>query len=164
MREVAEQEGQGHSHSNNNISDGRQSEKKSRMMDSLAKTKVAHAPTAPALTAAQKEFIAQNNTKQQGATQLQKPCNCRNSRCLKLYCECFASGIYCSPERCNCNPCQNNSLFEAIRQNAVTATLEKTPNAFRPKINTQLTKKGQKVPQQNASQVTPEETNQGSDA
>eukprot|EP00966_Prymnesium_polylepis_P296506 6850012-Prymnesium_polylepis.1 len=24
-----------------------------------------------------------------------KQCNCRNSRCLKLYCECFASGQYC---------------------------------------------------------------------
>jgi hypothetical protein len=24
-----------------------------------------------------------------------KHCNCKNSRCLKLYCECFASGRYC---------------------------------------------------------------------
>mmetsp|Transcript_11746 Transcript_11746/g.14874 ORF Transcript_11746/g.14874 Transcript_11746/m.14874 type:complete len:197 (-) Transcript_11746:796-1386(-) len=65
-----------------------------------------------------------------------KPCNCRNSRCLKLYCECFASGIYCAPDRCNCNPCQNNSLFESVRQSAVQQTLDKSPNAFRPKINT----------------------------
>jgi hypothetical protein len=24
-----------------------------------------------------------------------KPCNCKNSKCLKLYCECFAAGVYC---------------------------------------------------------------------
>lgn len=29
-----------------------------------------------------------------------KSCNCKNSRCLKLYCECFASGNYC--DNCNC--------------------------------------------------------------
>lgn len=29
-----------------------------------------------------------------------KLCNCKNSRCLKLYCECFASGVYVpSPRR-----------------------------------------------------------------
>ena len=48
-----------------------------------------------------------------------KPCNCRNSKCLKLYCECFASGFYCQPGKCNCNPCNNNSNFESIRQSAV---------------------------------------------
>ena len=26
---------------------------------------------------------------------VKKHCNCKNSRCLKLYCECFASGRYC---------------------------------------------------------------------
>lgn len=29
------------------------------------------------------------------APQRRKPCNCKNSRCLKLYCECFAAGVYC---------------------------------------------------------------------
>uniref|UniRef100_A0A7S0X557 CRC domain-containing protein n=1 Tax=Mantoniella antarctica TaxID=81844 RepID=A0A7S0X557_9CHLO len=61
-----------------------------------------------------------------------KNCNCRNSRCLKLYCECFASGLHC--ERCNCTNCCNNLENAAIRQEAVEATLERNPNAFRPKI------------------------------
>ena len=30
-----------------------------------------------------------------GHLQAKKHCNCKNSRCLKLYCECFASGRYC---------------------------------------------------------------------
>ncbi|XP_052111802.1 protein tesmin/TSO1-like CXC 5 isoform X2 [Arachis duranensis] len=61
-----------------------------------------------------------------------KQCNCKNSRCLKLYCECFASGMYC--DGCNCTNCQNNVDNEAARQEAVGLTLERNPNAFRPKI------------------------------
>jgi hypothetical protein len=32
-----------------------------------------------------------------------KPCNCKNSKCLKLYCECFAAGVYCEVCLCLCN-------------------------------------------------------------
>uniref|UniRef100_A0A5B7A2I4 CRC domain-containing protein n=1 Tax=Davidia involucrata TaxID=16924 RepID=A0A5B7A2I4_DAVIN len=67
-----------------------------------------------------------------GTPKKQKQCNCKNSRCLKLYCECFASGIYC--DGCNCANCHNNVEHEAARQEAVGATLERNPNAFRPKI------------------------------
>nr|GME18921.1 Protein tesmin/TSO1-like CXC 5 [Ipomoea batatas] len=51
---------------------------------------------------------------------------------MKLYCECFASGIYC--DGCNCVNCHNNVENEAARREAVEATLERNPNAFRPKI------------------------------
>lgn len=53
--------------------------------------------------------------------------------CVCRYCECFASGHYCGPE-CNCQGCCNNAENEATRQEAVEATLERNPNAFRPKI------------------------------
>ncbi|XP_010915853.1 protein tesmin/TSO1-like CXC 5 [Elaeis guineensis] len=68
-----------------------------------------------------------------GTPKKQKQCNCKNSRCLKLYCECFASGLYC--DGCNCVNCCNNVENEAARQEAVEATLERNPNAFRPKID-----------------------------
>ncbi|KAG2713117.1 hypothetical protein I3760_04G160000 [Carya illinoinensis] len=67
-----------------------------------------------------------------GTPKKQKQCNCKHSRCLKLYCECFASGIYC--DGCNCVNCYNNVENEAARREAVEATLERNPNAFRPKI------------------------------
>ena len=106
-----------------------------------------------------------------------KQCNCKNSRCLKLYCECFASGQYCEPGSCNCLNCFNNRVSalrffglarpgancrgsacfefefskfklgrarstaflceqesEQLRAEAVEATLERNPAAFRPKI------------------------------
>ena len=102
-----------------------------------------------------------------------KQCNCKNSKCLKLYCECFAARVYC--ENCNCVGCcntkarnflhtllhhfqlafstssldssQTSHLFvlvliyshqatDAMVQKAVTATLERNPTAFRPKICT----------------------------
>ncbi|KAJ7973841.1 protein tesmin/TSO1-like CXC 5 [Quillaja saponaria] len=67
-----------------------------------------------------------------GTPRKQKQCNCKHSKCLKLYCECFASGIYC--DGCNCINCYNNVDNEAARREAVEATLERNPNAFRPKI------------------------------
>ncbi|KAJ0263088.1 CRC domain-containing protein [Hirschfeldia incana] len=67
-----------------------------------------------------------------GTPQKKKHCNCKHSRCLKLYCECFASGTYC--DGCNCINCFNNVDHETARRNAVEATLERNPNAFRPKI------------------------------
>ncbi|KAG7384822.1 hypothetical protein PHYPSEUDO_002208 [Phytophthora pseudosyringae] len=61
------------------------------------------------------------------------PCNCKKSKCLKLYCECFASGGYCD-ESCNCLDCANTTATEDIRQQAIASRLEKNPNAFKPKI------------------------------
>ncbi|XP_057764663.1 protein tesmin/TSO1-like CXC 5 isoform X2 [Salvia miltiorrhiza] len=67
-----------------------------------------------------------------GTPKKQKQCNCKHSRCLKLYCECFASGVYC--DGCNCVNCHNNVENDTARREAVEATLERNPTAFRPKI------------------------------
>ncbi|KAI7749352.1 hypothetical protein M8C21_026453 [Ambrosia artemisiifolia] len=74
----------------------------------------------------------QNLEMKDGTPKKQKQCNCKHSRCLKLYCECFASGIYC--DGCNCVNCHNNVENEPARREAVETTLERNPNAFRPKI------------------------------
>ena len=63
-----------------------------------------------------------------------RTCNCKRSNCLKLYCDCFASGEYCS--NCNCNCCYNNKDREAFRKEAVRIILDRNPGAFRPKIAT----------------------------
>ncbi|XP_043922221.1 protein lin-54 homolog [Protopterus annectens] len=61
-----------------------------------------------------------------------KPCNCTKSQCLKLYCDCFATGEFCS--NCNCNNCYNNVLHETERLKAIKACLDRNPEAFQPKI------------------------------
>ncbi len=42
------------------------------------------------------------------------PCNCKKSKCLKLYCECFANNYYC--EGCNCLACHNLLVHEPARK------------------------------------------------
>ncbi|XP_058961239.2 protein lin-54 homolog isoform X1 [Pocillopora verrucosa] len=61
-----------------------------------------------------------------------KPCNCTKSQCLKLYCDCFANGEFCS--NCNCVNCSNNMDHEKERSKAIKACLERNPQAFHPKI------------------------------
>ncbi|CAG9324788.1 mip120_1 [Blepharisma stoltei] len=65
-------------------------------------------------------------------------CNCQKSRCLKLYCDCFAAGSYC--EGCNCVECYNVFEHENIRASHINAILEKNPKAFKPKFKTLLIK------------------------
>ena len=73
-----------------------------------------------------------------------RSCNCKHSRCLKLYCECFASGDYC--KNCNCIGCCNNMNNENLRKDAINGILERNPSAFRPKIsNLQATHGHQEV-------------------
>ena len=59
-------------------------------------------------------------------------CNCKKSKCLKLYCECFTALEYC--DGCNCNECRNVPEWETLRGDAIKATKAKNANAFRQKI------------------------------
>ncbi|XP_047452805.1 spexin prohormone 2 [Mugil cephalus] len=61
-----------------------------------------------------------------------KPCHCTRSQCLKLYCECFASGAMCI--NCDCSNCHNNSEHQIKRHKAIKSCLGRNPDAFRPKI------------------------------
>ncbi|NXF32193.1 MTL5 protein, partial [Nyctibius bracteatus] len=67
-----------------------------------------------------------------GVTKFRKSCNCTKTRCLKLYCYCFATGDFCN--NCNCNNCYNNQLHETERFKAIKALLDRNPEAFLPKI------------------------------
>lgn len=59
-----------------------------------------------------------------------KNCNCKRSRCLKLYCECFARGDFCKD--CNCVDCANtpDKAHQEVRDKAIQITLERDSNAF----------------------------------
>lgn len=61
-------------------------------------------------------------------------CTCQKSKCLKRYCDCFAAGEYCSG--CSCVDCHNTAEHDLLRKEAIANTLERNPNAFKPKIKT----------------------------
>lgn len=60
-------------------------------------------------------------------------CNCKKSRCLKLYCECFAALRYC--DSCNCLECNNSAQHAQIRDGAVQLTKERNVAAFQIKVS-----------------------------
>ncbi|GAB4851050.1 hypothetical protein Ancab_030348 [Ancistrocladus abbreviatus] len=68
-----------------------------------------------------------------GESEACKRCNCKKSKCLKLYCECFAAGVYCV-EPCSCQDCFNKPIHE----DTVLATRKqiesRNPLAFAPKV------------------------------
>jgi len=59
-------------------------------------------------------------------------CNCKKSRCLKLYCECFAASRYC--DSCNCFDCNNIEAYDSVRDEAIKLTKERNPMAFQSKV------------------------------
>lgn len=59
-------------------------------------------------------------------------CNCKKSKCLKLYCECFAARQYC--DGCNCKDCHNTPKYEPEREKAINQALSKNRAAFDPRI------------------------------
>ncbi|GMN37200.1 hypothetical protein TIFTF001_006614 [Ficus carica] len=67
-----------------------------------------------------------------GTPKHHKQCGCKRTKCLKLYCECFASGIFCSG--CKCVDCHNIIENVSARHAAVEHILERKRNALRPKI------------------------------
>ncbi|XP_022138353.1 CRC domain-containing protein TSO1-like [Momordica charantia] len=62
-----------------------------------------------------------------------KRCNCKKSRCLKLYCECFAAGVYCI-EPCSCQDCFNKPTHEAVVLETRRQIESRNPLAFAPKV------------------------------
>ncbi|KDO40300.1 hypothetical protein CISIN_1g006300mg [Citrus sinensis] len=62
-----------------------------------------------------------------------KRCNCKRSKCLKLYCECFAAGLYCI-EPCSCLDCFNKPIHEDKVLETRRQIELRNPLAFAPKV------------------------------
>lgn len=63
----------------------------------------------------------------------ERPCKCKNTYCLKLYCNCFQSGSFCNPKICRCSNCKNTeqeSGKEGVRAAAIAFILERRKDAF----------------------------------
>ena len=55
-------------------------------------------------------------------------CKCKNSQCLKLYCECFSNGRTC--KNCDCIGCKNKIENEEMRKNIYNEIILKNPKAI----------------------------------
>ena len=60
----------------------------------------------------QKKFSADFNDPSFDNSKGEIFCNCKNSQCLKRYCECFTRMKYCDPNICTCQNCFNTNLHE----------------------------------------------------
>ena len=61
-----------------------------------------------------------------------KRCFCKKSRCLKLYCECFAAGDMC--DGCWCQDCQNNEEHADLVKSTRQIIKRRNPLAFEAKV------------------------------
>ena len=57
-------------------------------------------------------------------TKKTKKCNCKQSKCLKLYCECLAFGEFCDSS-CGCVNCHNTHKDADVRDYALSLILER---------------------------------------
>lgn len=52
-------------------------------------------------------------------------CTCKNSQCLKMYCECFSALSYCDPSKCSCRGCNNNKENDVLIYKIISSLLGK---------------------------------------
>ncbi|KAI3979790.1 hypothetical protein MKX01_013885 [Papaver californicum] len=77
--------------------------------------------------------MCSSRVEQDGDDEGCKNCNCKKSKCLKLYCECFAAGIYCV-ESCSCLECYNKPVHEDTVLATRKQIVSRNPLAFAPKV------------------------------
>ncbi len=67
-----------------------------------------------------------------------KGCNCKNSKCIKLYCECFRNGKNC--KNCDCKGCENFEDSETKIKARIKMKSRNKKNTSLPKKSVKWTK------------------------
>ncbi|QDZ17601.1 Tesmin/TSO1-like CXC domain-containing protein [Chloropicon primus] len=92
-------------------------------------------PVTPGTTASGTQGAASksSNSKRRRSSCAGERCNCKKSKCLKLYCECFAGGRFCSGE-CLCKDCGNTPSNKKVVDETRRSIQSRDPLAFQPTI------------------------------
>ena len=81
------------------------------------------------------ESLTSNINSTTNISSMEKPifrCTCKNSNCLKFYCECFANGKFC--DNCLCINCRNTQENKELRLEKYKVIISRNPKAIQ-KIN-----------------------------
>lgn len=108
--------------------------RKLTMDSATSSSSVTLSPKTSTISLKKTVVLKANNETSTPTTSSRTTCNCKKSRCLKLYCDCFAVLNYCNPS-CNCAQCNNVLEHEDKRGQAVRQTKERNPLAFQTKIS-----------------------------
>lgn len=88
-------------------------------------------------TLTQEQFLQQASNRDPKAQQCQG-CRCKNTKCLKLYCECLRNKATCGP-LCQCqngaSVCYNNDEHSQERKEAIRDILKRNIQAFENKVD-----------------------------
>lgn len=81
-------------------------------------------------------------------------CKCKKSKCLKLYCECFAGQSLCSDETCKCLGCSNMYEHNENRREAIQTVLQKDAFIFEKRIGSRMERRGRMLLSKLSRQTT----------
>lgn len=88
----------------------------------------------------------QNDNKKSSNNAPASGCTCKKSKCLKLYCQCFASSATCDKEKCVCKDCENLTGNEKEIEKARAVIMERNPRAFEDKFKSEAAVKINSIP------------------
>lgn len=81
-------------------------------------------------------------------------CKCKKSKCVKLYCECFAGQSLCSDETCKCLGCSNMYEHNEHRREAIQTVLQKDALIFEKRSGSRMERRGRMLLSKLSRQTT----------
>eukprot|EP00236_Picocystis_salinarum_P002650 CAMPEP_0183829296 /NCGR_PEP_ID=MMETSP0807_2-20130328/3233_1 /TAXON_ID=88271 /ORGANISM="Picocystis salinarum, Strain CCMP1897" /LENGTH=499 /DNA_ID=CAMNT_0026074503 /DNA_START=57 /DNA_END=1556 /DNA_ORIENTATION=+ len=77
--------------------------------------------------------VVEKTTRKRNTPDASECCHCKKSQCLKMYCVCFAQGVFCK-DNCQCIDCHNKMEFLENVNHAKMEIKRKNPRAFESKL------------------------------